>query len=123
MDLFSVMPQILPTLLSGITALPPCHPFLLQHAVPEKLSNQSINTIRTAWFQRCPTYVMQKKGVQGLLNLKLMSATPHVTQFLLQAGLHVLCLSFWTITIVHSCIIINSYWKDILENVALCNHI
>lgn len=84
---------------------------------------QSINTLRTAWLQRCPTYVTQKKGIQGLLNLKLVSATPRVTQFLLEAGLHVLCLSFLTITIVHSCIIINSYWKDILENVALCNHI
>lgn len=66
---------------------------------------------------------MQKKGAQGLLSLKMVSASTPVTQSLLEAGLHFLCLSLCTITVVHSCIIISSYWKDILENVVLCNHI
>lgn len=97
-------------------------PSHLQHAVPEQLSNQS-TAIARARFPRCPTYVMQENGVQGLLSLKLVSATTHVTQSLLEAGLHFLCLSLWATTMVHYCIIINSYWKCILENVVLHNHI
>lgn len=115
------MPQILPTLLPRNTALPPA-----VSSVPyqkDSLVNQQ--PLQQPGFEGVPLalcYTKDWKRVQGLFGLKLVSATTHVTQSLLEAGLHFLCLSLWTITMVHSCIIINSYQKDILKNVVLCNH-
>lgn len=120
--LFSVMAQVLPTLLSRNTAVPPSISSTLYHKVPP--INQQ--PLQEPGFEGVPLVLCCTKDwkrVQALFSLKLASATAHVTQSLLEAGLHFLCLSLWAITMVHSCIIINSYWKDILKNGVLCSHI